>query len=265
VRAMLAASIPLALSIALSVPFVAPTTVAAQGIVYTLDPSSSFVSGCTGPSICLCPVVMVGPLSGSFTLTLLLPPLGPIYEYAVTDFEAVATPLSGTPIVLSGSGLYTIDLVADTQTLLLDLLVDGIPATFISIGTVEMTVPFPDAVRVDAFTPVQQPCLYDGVLLSAAPSTAVPFLRGDANEDGVLDISDAVAALAGLFPAPGLPLVDCLDAADANDDGTFDIADPIALLAGLFGSGGDPAPPYPGCGTDPTADGIGCAGHDSCP
>jgi hypothetical protein len=257
--ALIAFVIPLAL--------LAPKTLPAQGTEYILDPSSLFVSGCTGPSVCLCPVVHVGPLSGSFTLTPLLPPLGPIFEYAVSDFEAIVLPGTGAPVILSGSGLYTIDVVADTQTLVLDLLVDGVPATFQSIGAVEMTVPFPDAVQVEAYAPVFPPCTYDGVVLAATPLpvTAVPFLRGDANEDGALDISDAVASLGALFPGPTPAPIDCLDAGDANDDGSFDIADPISLLAGLFGGGSSPPPPFPGCGNDPTADALGCPAHDFCP
>jgi hypothetical protein len=67
------------------------------------------------------------------------------------------------------------------------------------------------------------------------------FLRGDANIDGKVDLSDAVFALNWLFtggPAPG-----CLDPADSNDDGEVDIADPISLLGYLFlGSRPPPAP-----------------------
>ena len=45
----------------------------AQGTLYTLDPTSVYVSGCTGPSPCACPVFAVGPLAGSFRLVPLLP------------------------------------------------------------------------------------------------------------------------------------------------------------------------------------------------
>lgn len=52
----------------------------------------------------------------------------------------------------------------------------------------------------------------------------------------------------------------CMDAADVNDDGDVTCADSDYLNNYLFGGG--PAPPAPGpttCGTDPTADGLGCA------
>jgi hypothetical protein len=247
----------------LVVPFAA-TALPAQGVLYEIDPANShYLTGCAGPSICLCPVAAQLGLSGSFRLVPLLPQLGPIFEYSVVDFEAGFGP--GSSPAIAGSGLYTIDLAANTQTVVIDGTVDGIPATFETIGAIEVIVPFPGSLQFDVYRPVSPPCLYEGMAISAAPAAGVSFIRGDANEDGSLDISDVVSALGALFPAPGQPVIDCLDAADANDDGTFNIADPIALLGGLFGSGGDPAPPFPGCGVDPTADGIGCAGHDSCP
>ena len=46
------------------------------------------------------------------------------------------------------------------------------------------------------------------------------FLRGDANTDGEIDISDAIKTLSALFQGgPGLV---CLDAADSNDDGDLE-------------------------------------------
>jgi hypothetical protein len=81
------------------------------------------------------------------------------------------------------------------------------------------------------------------------------FLRGDANGDGAVDLTDAVATLELLFlSGGGIP---CLDAADANDDGEVDIADPVAILFHLF-EGGTLPPPFPEVGSDPTPDGLGC-------
>ena len=84
------------------------------------------------------------------------------------------------------------------------------------------------------------------------------FLRGDANADGLVNISDAVSSLSFLFTGGVRPY--CLDAADTNDDGVIDISDPIALLAHLFL--GDTAPAYPGVvisGSDSTSDTLYCA------
>lgn len=55
----------------------------------------------------------------------------------------------------------------------------------------------------------------------------------------------------------GESTVDCPDAADANDDGALNLTDAVAILVHLFA--GAPAPPAPGalaCGTDPTLDDL---------
>ncbi len=86
------------------------------------------------------------------------------------------------------------------------------------------------------------------------------FLRGDANDDGDVDVSDAIATLMFLFVGGGV-IVTCEDAADANDDGTVDIADALFTLNFLFASG--PALRSPGVAFpwfDPTPDTLGCDG-----
>lgn len=82
------------------------------------------------------------------------------------------------------------------------------------------------------------------------------FIRGDANDDDQVDLSDAVWTLGALFL--GGPAPTCEDAADANDDGGLDISDPVATLLALFSAG--PALPPPGApgGTDPTGDELRC-------
>ncbi|MFN0058337.1 MAG: hypothetical protein ACKVX7_07750 [Planctomycetota bacterium] len=83
------------------------------------------------------------------------------------------------------------------------------------------------------------------------------FVRGDANGDGVVQISDGIYSLNYLFAAgPG----ECLDALDANDDGAVQISDPIYVLEYLFSAGPLPLAPFPACGGDPTLDAIGCTG-----
>jgi hypothetical protein len=84
----------------------------------------------------------------------------------------------------------------------------------------------------------------------------VTFLRGDANGDETVDISDPQRTLNHLFLGSGQPA--CFDAADANDDGTLNIADAIFTLAYLFSSGSAPSPPFPAAGLDPTEDAMGC-------
>ncbi len=87
------------------------------------------------------------------------------------------------------------------------------------------------------------------------------FLRGDANMDGVLDISDVVTDLGVLF---GGVTHNCHAALDNNDDNSLDIADPIHLLTHLFQGGPLPSLPHPNCGIDPTGAILGCAGHLRC-
>jgi len=69
-------------------------------------------------------------------------------------------------------------------------------------------------------------------------------------------VGDAVTVLSQVFlNAP----VKCADASDANDDGVINIADAIRLLGRLFADGPPLPPPYPEPGTDPTPDGLDCA------
>lgn len=85
----------------------------------------------------------------------------------------------------------------------------------------------------------------------------VTFIRGDANFDGKVDLSDSIFLNNYLFKGGSLP--SCNDAADANDDGKVDISDGIYLNNYLFlGTGSAPPAPYPDAGFDPTQDEIGC-------
>lgn len=83
-----------------------------------------------------------------------------------------------------------------------------------------------------------------------------PFLRGDANGDGTLNVADSVRTLGMLF---GPLLLPCRDAADANDDGAVDISDAVFSLSRLFLGDAPPPPPFPECGPDPTRDALDCA------
>ncbi len=86
------------------------------------------------------------------------------------------------------------------------------------------------------------------------------FVRGDANADGNLDLSDAIFILNWLFTGGQLP--PCLDAADINDEGTIDISDPVRLLFVLFADGEKPPPPHPARGLDPTPDDLDCQSYN---
>ena len=91
---------------------------------------------------------------------------------------------------------------------------------------------------------------------------SITFRRGDPNEDGAINIADAVRILGFLFNGEGTP--SCLDATDVNDDGSLDISDGVALLTYLFGTANLPAPGET-CGSDPTSDGLDCSSYPNCP
>jgi len=75
--------------------------------------------------------------------------------------------------------------------------------------------------------------LNDGVVtVSSIIGDIGILMRGDANFDGTLDLSDPVNILAYLFV--GAPAPRCLVVADANVDSSVDISDSILLLTYLF-------------------------------
>lgn len=87
------------------------------------------------------------------------------------------------------------------------------------------------------------------------------FRRGDANDDGAVDLSDAITTLLCLFDGETLA---CPDAADSNDDGTLNLGDPVFLLSYLFAHGESPALPGTDCGEDRTGDDLPFCGAESC-
>ena len=83
--------------------------------------------------------------------------------------------------------------------------------------------------------------------------------RGDANNDMVVDMSDAIYLSNYIYqggPEPG-----CMNQADANDDGQVDSLDAVYLMDWLYNGGS--APPSPGpyntsCKVDQTWPNPGC-------
>lgn len=88
---------------------------------------------------------------------------------------------------------------------------------------------------------------------------AFRFVRGDANHDSGVDLSDAVCMLHYLFAPRGIcsnPSWE--DPFDADDSGDISITDPIYLLGHLFTGGPRPPSPFPAAGTDTTEDALHC-------
>src|SRR5262249_2663630 len=83
------------------------------------------------------------------------------------------------------------------------------------------------------------------VIGRAVTGQLASFIRGDANCDGVVELSDVFSIVAHTFMDPRPR---CCDAAsDANADGVIDMTDPILLLGFLFLGGPSPAQPFPNC------------------
>lgn len=100
---------------------------------------------------------------------------------------------------------------------------------------------------------------------SASTTSAGPvFRRGDADDNGNVNLTDAIRILDGLFRGKGLPA--CPDTADVDDNNQVNLTDAIYLLNSLFRGG--PQPPDPGreaCGEDPTPSGLGdCVYASAC-
>ncbi|MGE3167092.1 MAG: hypothetical protein AB7O52_19475 [Planctomycetota bacterium] len=76
-------------------------------------------------------------------------------------------------------------------------------------------------------------------------SAGLRILRGDLNDDLLVNVADPVTLLTYLFSGGTL---DCLLPADVNGDDGVDIADGISLLTYLFSAGPPPVAPFPNCG-----------------
>jgi hypothetical protein len=97
---------------------------------------------------------------------------------------------------------------------------------------------------------------------TTTPPAGISFIRGDAAEDGALNITDAIGVLNFLFLGEGA--LSCPVTADVDDSGFVNITDPVALLNFLFLSGLPPAPPSGACGPDPTLDSLTCEQYSFC-
>ncbi len=91
------------------------------------------------------------------------------------------------------------------------------------------------------------------------------FMRGDCTVNKRFDLTDPIGLLFHLFHSDP-PTVPCDDACDGNDDGKLNLADAIRMLETLFTTRGGPLPaPYEECGPDRTPeDPLGCREFSIC-
>jgi len=121
----------------------------------------------------------------------------------------------------------------------------------------ERTIPRPTFAQVESLVEVCENVILLLGFWYYAPGEQ-EFIRGDVNEDGVVNMPDVSRCYAG-------PPFSCDDAADVNDDGVWNTLDCNYLSNWLMGIGPPPPPPFPDCGLDPTLDGLGCAHFPPCP
>ncbi len=84
------------------------------------------------------------------------------------------------------------------------------------------------------------------------------FIRGDANMDGGVNISDPIAILRAIGGTVAPGLLQCPDAADADDNGGVNLTDAVYLLNFLFLGGPAPPHPFPAPGVETGLDDLAC-------
>ena len=89
------------------------------------------------------------------------------------------------------------------------------------------------------------------------------FMRSDANQDGLSDMSDAVEILAELFLGEGSGR-GCPQSLDVDDNGAIELTDSVYLLTFLFNGGDAPPAPFGSCGVDLSAGGLTCEIYAPC-
>ncbi len=135
---------------------------------------------------------------------------------------------------------------------------------FNGVGGWDFTIRFQDG--GDLFSEI----VTEGISISSTPPGGPPvelIRRGDANDDGAVNIADMIYMLNGLFGDGSPP--PCLEAAEMNGDNAYNIADAIYGLNRLFGTGPPPVgghgPDGTDCGADPEPENsIGCESTTSC-
>ena len=208
---------------------------------YQLHPDSSALVGCL--DLCDCLIREVPDLEGSFSLDVI--DVGATFTlFAVEDMVL----LLGTdpPVTVQASGSLEARITDGSvyETFELQVAVgDEEPELFRSEPRLREEAPNEVGARV---RPAALVCEGQIFLIRALQSEEVPFVRGDCNADGSINVSDAITLLLRLFGGGEAP--PCETACDVNGDIKVDIADATAILGFLFTAGPTPVAPFPTCG-----------------
>jgi hypothetical protein len=120
------------------------------------------------------------------------------------------------------------------------------------------------------------------VAVSVRTSATAPYIRGDVDGNGRLQVTDGIVILRAFFGQEdfsGVPTFrDCLVAYNtdgstrlespaAEDMADVGVTDAIYLLNALFQNGPPPPAPFPGCGVTavPASERMACIAHPACP
>ncbi|MFP6632362.1 MAG: hypothetical protein VCD16_06980 [Planctomycetota bacterium] len=95
------------------------------------------------------------------------------------------------------------------------------------------------------------------------PKPVAVFLRGDADSDLSIELTDAIFVLNYLFISGRTP--GCMDAADIDNNSAIDLSDAIYVLNYLFIGGRVPPAPFEECGEDTDEDELACESYPDCP
>ena len=141
---------------------------------------------------------------------------------------------------------------------------------FVSSERIEVTLPFDAGFEGTPSIRITDPERGETTrsdLLTVSYGEEVTFVRGDADSNGRLTISDAVTILRRFGLSDNTKEPPCLVALDVDDSGAINLSDTVFLLGHLFRTGSPPPPaPSPDCGVDPTPDAaMTCAGPTACP
>jgi len=236
----------------------------AVGVTFSEDPSSpTFPSPTQGFSLGVAHDASLATATG----VELVGSLAALDGGAGPQFANLGLPSGGFTIgvVYSFIGLETIALAAPEE--LLRVTYETVPASF--DGFAAPVVASWNIASGLGSPPVETTMVVGGASLPVGegpgtvtfnPLLGTPFLRGDPNHDGQVNIADAVFSLGYIFGTAAT----CIDAIDVNDSGSVDIADPIYLLGTLFNGGPPVAAPAIECGIDPTDDPLDCDSAPAC-